>query len=157
TRRDVWNLFDKIESHSTANAVLAHTSAAFKWMVKREIVPTNPCIDVESHKMDPRQRCLSDTELRELLLALKREGTVQARALTAAVFLGQRPGEIANWRREHIVDGGAWWEVPGKPVPALGWPGVKNGDTHDVFLPQPVREIIGDGATGFVFTSANGR
>ena len=36
-------------------------------------------------------------------------------------------------RREHIVDG--WWEMPGEPVPALGWPGTKNGASHRVWLP----------------------
>ena len=36
-------------------------------------------------------------------------------------------------RHEHIVDG--WWEMPGEPVPALGWPGTKNGASHRVWLP----------------------
>ena len=61
-------------------------------------------------------------------------------------------------RHEHIVDG--WWEMPGEPVPALGWPGTKNGESHRVWLPQPAQAIIaelGDGATGFVFAGARGR
>ena len=37
-------------------------------------------------------------------------------------------------RHEHIVDG--WWEMPGEPVPALGWPGTKNGESHRVWLPK---------------------
>ena len=55
-------------------------------------------------------------------------------------------------RREHIVDG--WWEMPGKPVPELQWPGTKNGQSHRVWLPKAVRAIIGDGVTGFVFTDS---
>jgi integrase len=46
--------------------------------------------------------------------------------------------------------------LPGQRIPALGWNGTKNGDTNHVWLPQPVRELIGGGATGFVFTNENG-
>jgi integrase len=59
-------------------------------------------------------------------------------------------------RREHIIDG--WWEMPGSPVPALGWPGTKNGATHRVWLPAPVQALLAeldDRPTGFVF--AGGR
>jgi integrase len=57
-------------------------------------------------------------------------------------------------RREHIKDG--WWQMPGEPVPALGWPGTKNGQSHRVWLPKPVQQLIGDGDTGFVFASRGG-
>jgi integrase len=154
-RPDVRSLFNKIEKRSMANAMLAHTSAVFQWAVNQEIIPANPCTDIESHSMEPRSRALSDTELREFLLALKREGTVQAHVLTAAAFLGQRIGEICHMRREHI-DPTGWWVLPGQRIPALGWNGTKNGDDNHVWLPQPVRELIGDGATGFAFTNGNG-
>jgi hypothetical protein len=56
-------------------------------------------------------------------------------------------------RHDHIIDGS--WEMPGKPDPNTSWPGTKNGATHRVWLPQPVRDIIaelnyGDNS-GFVF------
>ena len=56
---------------------------------------------------------------------------------------------------EHIVDG--WWEMPGKPD-GNGWKETKNGISHRVYLPQPVRELIGNnGAEGPVFRhGANG-
>jgi integrase len=47
--------------------------------------------------------------------------------------------------------------MPGEEVPALGWPGTKNGEFHRVFLSEPVREIIastvpnGTPDDGFVF------
>ncbi len=53
-------------------------------------------------------------------------------------------------RSEHIEDG--WWTMPGTPVPALGWPGTKNAQTHRVFLPMRVQGIIGTDASGFVFS-----
>ena len=74
------------------------------------------------------------------------------------LLTGQRPGEFAHMRREHIVDG--WWQMPGEPVPALGWPGTKNGASHRVWLPKPVQDIIaelGDGATRFRVRRPRGR
>jgi integrase len=59
-------------------------------------------------------------------------------------------------RREHIEPNGYWWVLPGQRIPALGWNGTKNGDDNHIWLPQPLRELIGDGATGFVFTNGNG-
>jgi integrase len=75
------------------------------------------------------------------------------------LLTGQRPGEVAHMRREHIKDG--WWEMPGEPVPLLGWPGTKNAQTHRVWLSPPVRtllsELAPDGTpTGFVFAGSRG-
>jgi integrase len=79
--------------------------------------------------------------------------------LKTILLAGQRPGETTHMRHEHIVDG--WWEMPGQPVPALGWPGTKNGAGHRIWLPRAARAIIeelGDGATeGFVFAGTRGR
>jgi integrase len=71
-------------------------------------------------------------------------------------LLGQRPGEIANMRREHIKDG-SWWELPGAPIPGI-WPGTKNGQSHRVWLPEAARALIADGnsSTGFVFAAPHG-
>jgi hypothetical protein len=44
--------------------------------------------------------------------------------------------------------------MPGAPDAATGWPGTKNAQTHRVWLPQPVRDIIAelnDNNSGFVF------
>jgi integrase len=73
------------------------------------------------------------------------------------LLTGQRPGEVAHMRREHVVDG--WWQMPGEPVPTLSWPGTKNGQSHRVWLPAPVVEIIDEigEKTGFVFAGSRGR
>jgi integrase len=58
-------------------------------------------------------------------------------------------------RREHIVEG--WWEMPGAPDKATGWPGTKNGETHRVWLPPSALALLVDmSEVGFVF-SENGR
>ena len=56
------------------------------------------------------------------------------------LLTGQRPGEVGSMRREHIE--GEVWTLPGAPVPALNWPGTKNGQSHRVYLSAPVRDII---------------
>jgi integrase len=53
-------------------------------------------------------------------------------------------------RREHIRD--SWWEMPGRPDLKTQWPGTKNGESHRVWLSEPVRKIIDTGENcGFVF------
>jgi integrase len=57
-------------------------------------------------------------------------------------------------RREHIKDG--WWEMPGEPVADI-WPGTKNGQSHRVWLPKSVQQLIdNDTASGFVFAGSRG-
>ena len=59
-------------------------------------------------------------------------------------------------RTEHIKDG--WWELPGKPVAELDWPGTKNGSNHRVWLPAAAKAIIEElEATGVVFAGPRGR
>jgi integrase len=68
---------------------------------------------------------------------------------------GQRPGEIAHLRHEHIKDG--WWELPGAPIAGI-WPGTKNGQSHRIWLPKPVQSIIAssEAARGYVFPGTRG-
>jgi integrase len=56
------------------------------------------------------------------------------------LLTGQRPGEVAHMRREHVRDG--WWELPGAPVAELGWPGTKNKQNHRIWLSKPARELL---------------
>ena len=152
-RADVKAMMRSIEAPVVANQTLAAMSAVFSWALREEILPTNPCKLVDRNPVQSRERVLSGSELAQFWAAFDEAG-VQGAALKAILLLGQRPGEIAHMRREHIVDG--WWELPGAPVPSLGWPGTKNAQSHRVWLPKPAREIIdSEATTGFVF--ARGR
>src|SRR5262249_5558445 len=75
--------------------------------------------------------------------------------LKAILLTGQRPGEMANMRFESIRDG--WWEMPGAPDPATGWPGTKNGQNHRVWLPEPALNAIRPWQSNCGFAFANGR
>jgi integrase len=152
--RAVKALMAKIDAPILANQVLAAASAIFGWAVKQEIIAGNPCRGVDRNESRSRERILADSEVPRFWAAFDDVGLVASCALKMLLLTGQRPGEVTNMRREHIKDG--WWEMPGAPMPELGWPGTKNGASHRVWLPAPVREIIAElddaGATiGFVF------
>jgi integrase len=155
TRGDVKALMAQIEAPVTANQVLAAVSAVFTWGVKEEIVATNPCKLVERNPVKSRERVLSESELRLFPQALDAVDPVLAAALKIILLTGQRPGEVAHMRREHIKDG--WWTMPGEPVPSLGWPGTKNAQGHRVWLSAPALKLIGEGTVGFVFAGSRGR
>jgi integrase len=153
TRADVKELMRSIAAPAVANQTLRAASAIFTWAIKEEIagVKANPCQRIELNEMKDRERVLSDSELPLFWSAFEQMGVV-GRALKAILLTGQRPGEIAHMRREHIKD--HWWEMPGNPQPDLQWPGTKNGQSHRVWLAAPVRELIAARDGGFVFGAA---
>lgn len=159
TRGDIKQLMSRIEAPITANAVLASISAVFSWALKEEILPANPCKLVARNATRSRERVLSGSELPMFWAAFDDAGLVAGTALKMILLTGQRPGEVAHMRREHIADG-EWWQMPGEPMPALGWPGTKNGESHRVWLARPVQALLAEladaASTGFVFTGSRG-
>jgi integrase len=151
TRADVRAMLAKIAAPITANQVLASASAVFTWAMRQELLAHNPCRGVERNATLSRERVLSDVEVPLFWRAFGLAGSA-GEALKVLLLTGQRPGEIAHMRHEHIADG--WWTMPGAPEPATQWPGTKNAQTHRVFLPAKVQSIIaelGTDGTGFVF------
>jgi integrase len=154
-RADVKALMAGIEAPKLANQVLAAASAIFSWAQKEEIVGSNPCRGVDRNPTSSRERVLSDSEVPLFWSAFDAAGPIVAAALKVLLLTGQRPGEVAHMRREHIVDDG-WWQMLGDPVPELGWLGTKNGASHRVWLPKAAQQIIADGDAGFVFADERG-
>jgi integrase len=161
TRADVRGMMARIEAPILANQVLAAASAIFTWAVTQEILTSNPCRGVERNETKSRERVLADSEVPHFWQAFDDAGLVASSALKVILLCGQRPGEVAHLRHEHIKDG--WWEMPGKPAAKLGWPGTKNGESHRVWLAEPVRAILAELAgddepkVGFVFAGARGQ
>jgi integrase len=153
SRSDVRAMLAKIDKPILANQVLASCGAVFSWAVKQELLATNPAKGIDRNTTTSRERVLSEGELPQFWRAFCEAG-LSGLALQVLLLTGQRPGEIAKFRREHIKDN--WWEMPGRPEVATQWPGTKNGESHRIWLPQPVRDILaqlGDDDTGFVFGS----
>jgi integrase len=150
TRTDVKGVFASITAPVVANQTLAAASAIFAWAIREGIATVNPCALVERNATKSRERVLSDSEVPKFWAAFDSAGLVIGAALKMSLLTGQRPGEVAHMRREHIEDG--WWTLPGDPVPALDWPGTKNGATHRVWVPAPAQALLVEmPETGAVF------
>jgi integrase len=160
TRSDVKNLIGKITAPILANQVLASASAIFTWAIKEELarVKVNPCSKVDRNKTTIRERILSDSEIPQFWTAFDDASLVslvEGMALKMILLTGQRPGEVAHMRTEHIVDG--WWEMPGDPIAKLNWPGTKNAQSHRIWLPKAAQQIIEEiGTSGMIFAGARG-
>jgi integrase len=158
TRGDVRAVLASL-SHAPvlSNQVLAATSAVFSWAMREEIagIKINPCTLIERNRTQSRERVLSDSELPLFWRAFDQAGPVAGTALKVILLSGQRPGEVSNMRREHIVDG--WWQMPGQADALVGWPGTKNGQGHRVWLSKPVLALLNDlSGTGYVFKGPRG-
>jgi integrase len=156
-RVDVKAMMVRIEAPVLANQTLAAASAIFAWAIREDILKVNPCAKVERNEVRSRERVLSDGELPRFWTAFDAAGLVKSSALKIILLTGQRPGEVAHMRSEHIVDG--WWELPGAPISQLGWPGTKNGASHRVWLPVPALALLAEldaKSAGFVWQRAVG-
>jgi integrase len=154
TRSDVKQMMAKIEAPIVGNQALAAISAIFSWGIREEVVTANPCKLVERNPTRSRERILADSEVPKFWQAFDALDPVRGAALKAILLTGQRPGEIANMRVEHIVDG--WWTMPGEASEV--WPGTKNKNSNRVWLSRPLQALlaVGGDATGYVFPSERG-
>jgi integrase len=161
TRADIKETTRRIEAPILANQALAAVSAIFSWAVKEELLSANPCKLVPRNATKSRERVLAQSELPRFWSAFDDAGLIAGTALKAILLLGQRPGEVAHMRYEHLRDD--WWEMPGEPVSALGWPGTKNGASHRIWLPAALRALLSEiasediSSSGFVFADRPGR
>ena len=165
-RADVRRVFNRLtgKGHKVlANQVLAAASAIFNWAIREEVAPlaASPCRGIRRNETQARDRILADAELGKFWSACDDVGLIHGRALRMLLLTGQRPGEVAHMRCEHLepLDLGAWWSMPGAPEPSTGWPGTKNGAPHRVWLTAPAYAIVKDlcdGPDGFVFAAPGG-
>jgi integrase len=141
TRADARALMSKLSAKAPvmANQTLAAASAVLTWAVKQEIVTLNVCRGVEANATASRDRVLSDAEIRMMW-------PLFSAPLRVLLLCGQRKSEVSGMRWEHVTFNSevnvAWWDLPGAPIPAMKWPGVKNKRSHRVPLSEAVRELI---------------
>jgi integrase len=135
-RVDVKAAITAIARPVLANQVLAAASVIFSWAMRQEIVTANPCFGVEKNDTTSRERVLSDSEIATFWPHLDV-------SLKLVLVTGQRPGEVAHLRQEHVVDD-RWWVMPGAPDPRTAWPGTKNKQSHRIWLSEPVRHLLPD-------------
>jgi integrase len=153
TRTDIKAMMARITAPVVANQTKAAISKIFSWGIAEEIVTTNPAKLVAKNPTRSRERVLAETEVPKFWKAFGDLDPVSGAALKMILLTGQRPGEVAHMRREHIVDG--WWQMPGGP--GNGWLGTKNGEAHRVWIPKAAQALLGSPSpTGFVFAGPHG-
>lgn len=128
TRADVTRLVDGIERPVMARAVAAQLSAFYSWAMPRlHRLDFNPCRDAgKPDKPKPRERVLSDRELRALWLALEGAGHPWEPAVKLLILTGQRRDEVFSADRAEFDLEGAIWTIPAERA--------KNGKAHFVPL-----------------------
>jgi integrase len=107
TRRDVRDLLDHVVAARPvmANRVRAVLSKFFGWLAERDVIAASPMTGIHAPTKEvPRERVLSDDELRRLWLAAEAMGGPAGACIKLLILTGQRRGEAADLR---------WSEVDG--------------------------------------------
>jgi integrase len=114
SRRDVIDLVERVavETPYAANRLLAALSKFFNWLCARDVIPMSPAAGVERpHREIPRQRTLTDAELRALWRACEGEGAFGA-AVRLMILTGSRRNEASGMRWTEIDEKRQLWLLP---------------------------------------------
>ena len=117
-RRDVRNVFEAIERTGktvAARRIFEDIRAMVRWSVEHEYLPSNPLDGMKGPAIGaPRERALSDTEIRILWAALSKVLPTQyQRVVQLCLVTGQRLGEVSGMRRDELRLDRAEWHLPG--------------------------------------------
>jgi integrase len=107
TRRDVRELLNEIvgDRPVMANRVRAVLSKFFGWLCENDILAASPMIGVPLPTREvPRERVLSDDELRLLWLASEAIGGTAGAYVQLLMLTGARRSEIANLKGSEVQD-----------------------------------------------------
>lgn len=137
-RRDVIRLLDAIVDRGApiqANRTLALVRKIFNWAISRDIVETNPCLQVKApRKENQRDRVLKEDELRAVWRAFDKLGAPMGQMFKLRLLTAQRGGEVASMAWTDVDLAGGWWTIPAERA--------KNGRSHRVPLSKPARDIL---------------
>lgn len=141
-RADVTRLIDKVATGGAkptpvmARAVAAQLSAFYGWAMPRlHRLEINPCRDAgKPDRPKPRERVLSNAELKALWKVLDGEGQPWGPAVKLLILTGQRRDEVFSADRAEFDLKARLWTIPGERA--------KNGKAHLVPLSPAVVEIV---------------
>jgi integrase len=154
-RRDVIDLVEGVAEDRPvlANRVHAALSKFFNWLASRDVIVASPCAGVaRPSKEQPRDRILSDDELKAVWLAAGELGYPAGPFVRMMILTGQRRGEVAGMGRGEIQ--GDVWTLPPERT--------KNNSRHAVPLSRQVMAILEStpeivGVVDHVFSGVRGR
>lgn len=152
-RRDIVLILNEVAGRAPvmANRLLAYTRHLFAWAVDQDALEINPLAGMKrpGGSEEPRQRNLSDDEIRILWKSLDRNDLMITpeikRAIKLVLVTAQRPGEVIGMHTEEID--GHWWTIPASRA--------KNGLAHRVYLTQTALSLLGNTTgRGYIFKTA---
>jgi integrase len=160
TRRDLVAVLDAIRDRGAdvaANRVLAVIRKMFAFGIERGVIAQSPVAGFKSSRETPRERVLTDDEIRALWVATESESSLMEPstrlALRLLLLTAARAGEVcgARWG-EFNGEAPAAWIVPA--------PRVKNGREHGVPLSDAALAVIEEAGvlrkSEWVFPAARG-
>jgi integrase len=136
-----------------SNRTLTRLRTLFAWAAARGLINTDPTTGVLSRaKERPRDRVLSDPEIRLFWDCAERAGWPFSGILRLLLLTAQRETEVAGmtWAELNLAE--RTWTIPGRRT--------KNGKAHVVHLSEAAVEVIEVlprvGSSALVFPSRNG-
>lgn len=106
--KHVWDYLHRYrgeEAPVRANREIGFLQSAFNWARGQGIVRDNPCIGVERNEETPRERLVTDKELRDFCRMARRDGVAGKRAAVAAMIAyltGKAQAQVLSLRRGQI-------------------------------------------------------
>ncbi len=138
TRTRVHELLDAIVAQGMGagiNRVQALVSRMFTIALDRSLIDAHPAARmIKRSKEQPRDRTLSDDEIRHLWEALDANAGPAGDAVRLRLLLGQRGAEVNGMRWADLELATATWMIPGELT--------KNGRPHTVALPPVALEVL---------------
>jgi integrase len=149
TPKEVLALIDKVSDRKvSARLLFAHLRKFFSWCVGRLLIDVSPCLGLKGPPIPrPRDRWLSDEELRLVWLASHDLEWPFGPLLRLLILTGQRRQEVAGMHWSELDLGRAEWTIPAARA--------KNGKAHLVDLSPAAVEILStkNYREGLVFTT----
>jgi integrase len=152
-RRDIRELVENVAEDRPimANRALGHISKFFNWLCEQDIIAASPSAGVKPPAPEnPRDRVLSDAEIKALWHACEGIGGAAGPAIKLMLLTAQRCGEVVGMKRSEIS--GYVWTLPPERT--------KNKVRHEVPLSAQALAIIEELPAideDFVFTSSETR
>ena len=153
-RADIKALFlDKAETKPVAaNRMLALIRVILNYAIDEELIEANPAARIKARPETPRDRYLSEAEIRSFWNGLSETGTGPQikRILKLLLVTGQRRAEVCGMRWAEIDMQKAIWELPADRT--------KAGRAHRVPLSPLALDLIGEPHGGeYVFANGGGQ
>ena len=134
-RGEVRALIDRLSDRAPimANRVFEVTRRLYTWAIGKDLVETSPCLGLSKPGHEtPRDRVLSEDEIRAVWSACDAEPGIIADAFRLMLVTAQRRGEVLSMRWQDV--NGAWWTIPAEVA--------KNGRSHRVPLSPQALAIL---------------